>query len=535
MTRPHKPHPRLALKVRHIGGRLAAWRDRLSDQALLAVATAILCAEMTLCAVLHLSPLPVALCGAAFLVCILHGTTFPPGRRERLGRLLTVALLLKTFAVGVGATGGLASPYMGLLYLPVFLGALYFGFWGSALPGIGVCALLTVFTVWDGRPGRGETAHLIIQALVFVLVSVVAGGFAQSLRHAARAATRRARHQAARARRIEWFTDTAVMMQALSDPEPMLSAALLRLSEIIPSDSAAVFLRDTDRPALSLAQTTGLSPATVSVRQISLDALAPMRDPFFKALLASNTHAHDPYTGEFAALDPDARSVLIVPLQTFEDFFGVLYLGSHTPGRYTERDQNLLWEFARHIGYPLQRVRLQAMATTDGLTGLFNRRAFRNRLRDEAERASRYGHPLTLVMIDIDHFKRVNDTYGHPAGDAVLTQMGSLLRRLSRGIDFAARYGGEELALLCPETGSRDALGLAERIRQSVEGHAFALPDGSTLSVTVSLGVATQIIGGAPDETALVDAADRALYAAKAGGRNRVGAGEVASGPVAVG
>jgi diguanylate cyclase (GGDEF)-like protein len=161
-------------------------------------------------------------------------------------------------------------------------------------------------------------------------------------------------------------------------------------------------------------------------------------------------------------------------------------------------------------------------AVTDDLTGLANNRAFREQIEREAARALRFGLDLSLLILDLDNFKSVNDTYGHPQGDAVLSTIGRILREESRGIDRPARYGGEEFVVALPETDAEGALELAERIRERIEAAQVELIDGGgTMAVTASIGLAT-LSGGEVDVRALVGAADAALYEAKRTGKNRV-------------
>lgn len=166
--------------------------------------------------------------------------------------------------------------------------------------------------------------------------------------------------------------------------------------------------------------------------------------------------------------------------------------------------------------------RLEALAVTDGLTGLFNRRRFEEVLDLEVRRAQRMGTSLSLLMMDVDHFKIYNDTHGHPAGDEVLRTLARLVRERVRATDIACRYGGEEFVVILPGTSRTDALILANDLRLIVEAHPFeheeAQPEGR---LTISIGVATYP-ADATDEVALVRAADQALYRAKQNGRNRV-------------
>lgn len=161
--------------------------------------------------------------------------------------------------------------------------------------------------------------------------------------------------------------------------------------------------------------------------------------------------------------------------------------------------------------------RLQEMVRTDALTGLGNRRLFEERLRHQWKLSQRLGLPLSLLMVDIDHFKLINDTAGHSAGDAVLRHIGTLLDKSIREADTCARVGGEEFAILLPATSLPRAVALGDDLRRKVAER----PCGGH-RITISLGAAASMAGGGVDSSVLVEGADAALYAAKAAGRNRV-------------
>jgi two-component system cell cycle response regulator len=165
--------------------------------------------------------------------------------------------------------------------------------------------------------------------------------------------------------------------------------------------------------------------------------------------------------------------------------------------------------------------RLEFLAATDALTGCLNRRALLESLEREVERARRYNLVLTLLMVDLDHFKRINDTLGHVAGDVVLRQLGELLRREVRSVDTVARYGGEEFMILLPETAVHGAMMFADRMRQRIAAYAFG-DETQPVKITVSVGVACYPDRAVDSPESFIALADAALYRAKADGRNVV-------------
>jgi len=161
------------------------------------------------------------------------------------------------------------------------------------------------------------------------------------------------------------------------------------------------------------------------------------------------------------------------------------------------------------------------LATVDPLTAVLNRQALIGRIEAELERASRYGRPLSLVLVDLDHFKRVNDTHGHSAGDTVLREFAKVLQANVRAVDIVGRYGGEEFMLVLPETDADAAATMAEKLRRVVAGRQIRIEDGNVLTITMSAGVAGGL-GPHLHLEALINDADAALYSAKALGRDQV-------------
>ena len=161
------------------------------------------------------------------------------------------------------------------------------------------------------------------------------------------------------------------------------------------------------------------------------------------------------------------------------------------------------------------------LATVDGLTELYNHRYFQEALKNQIEISKRYGQPFSLIIIDIDFFKKFNDTYGHQAGDAVLKQVAQTLKKNSRTTDFVCRYGGEEMSIILPNTNAEDALFNAKRINKAIAEKEFQLNPTETGKVTISVGVAT-FPDNANDAQGLIEFADKGLYYAKEHGRNQV-------------
>jgi diguanylate cyclase (GGDEF)-like protein len=240
--------------------------------------------------------------------------------------------------------------------------------------------------------------------------------------------------------------------------------------------------------------------------------------------------------GEAAALEAGKAAettiagahALARPLPAPEPEDGMLgVISIARPGRaFSERQQELFAYLTSQAVISIENVDLhetvRRQAVTDELTGLFNHRRFQEVMAAEVERTRRFGQELGLVMLDIDDFKRVNDTYGHLQGDLVLREVARVLRESSREIDEPARYGGEEMAVALPQTGLQGAFDFAERVRHRIEGLKLPLLEGDgTLRVTASFGVASLPHSAKVDKDALVAAADAALYRAKRSGKNR--------------
>ena len=251
------------------------------------------------------------------------------------------------------------------------------------------------------------------------------------------------------------------------------------------------------------------------------------------AMVVKNRH-YLPYRGEF---DPKQQvlftkkaklkgmeSLLVLPLVAREEPIGTLIVAAKCPSSFGTSVRETLQALSNQLAVAMANARavrqLEEMATTDGLTGCLNKRALFDQMEQKLMAAQRFGRKLSLIVTDLDHFKAVNDTYGHAAGDRVLKELGGVLRRVKRETDLVARFGGEEFCVLCEETDARGARLLAERVREELE-KTEVLTELGPLKVTASLGVATF-----PDHAStaadLFVQGDKALYEAKNRGRNQV-------------
>ena len=219
-----------------------------------------------------------------------------------------------------------------------------------------------------------------------------------------------------------------------------------------------------------------------------------------------------------------AESFLAIPMRHQQNCIGALLLASKQPEAFNSHKARILSILCNQAAVSLENssiiTRMEQLAITDGMTGLYNHRYFQDSFDRELERADRSKQSLTLLLLDIDHFKKINDTSGHPAGDFILKNLAALLKETARKVDMLARYGGEEFAALLPGIDLKNARKTAERWRKKIQGTSFKR-ERQSFSITISIGIAT-FPDDAGTKKELIEKADRALYMAKEGGRNQV-------------
>ncbi len=316
---------------------------------------------------------------------------------------------------------------------------------------------------------------------------------------------------------------------------PSLSELLLRLvdgvADVLGLDEVSLVLHDRDHEVRHLLLHAGSQDRDFfGVRLVdSLDSVSAVYSRLRKPWLGP---CMGPEHRSLFRPGSELCSVAILPLISQGILFGSLNLGSRELTRYTRHHAT---DFHRRLAVvsavclenAINRERLVLSGHTDVLTGWHNRRYLQRRLPEELARAQRYGQPFGALLLDIDHFKAVNDNHGHDTGDRVLKDVADRVKCELRSSDVAVRYGGEEFAVLLPQTGLKDAARLAERVRRTVAAAPFQGQAGVELAVTVSVGVAQlqPLSPGAELQTLgqqLFREADEALYQAKSSGRNRV-------------
>lgn len=454
------------------------------------------------------------LVAATYLVVTMGASVAWYAREHRSLVLFSVPLLADAAALAylVHATGWMASPLRFALFLHVVAVVLVVSYRTGVKVGLGTALALVV--VDNAREVGALTATTptetseFVALLVAVAVLTLATGTFSAINE--RELRRRRQDLAALAR-------LAGDVDAADDLVTAGRRAVAHLADIADAERVLLFTADASGLALQAQQGVGAtaevapppatSPLTVAMRDqvtLRLAALPADTAPVLHALL------------------PAANGVVVVPLVAGDDAVGVVVIelgGRSVPGRLLElleRCAELVAQVVRSRGL-LEEVRL--LAATDPLTRIANRGTFQSALGRELAQARRNGSSVSLVLLDIDHFKRLNDDHGHLTGDAVLKSVANLLDVTSRDGDLAARYGGEEFVVLMPDTDVEVAFAAAERVRS-----ALSRADRD-LQVTASAGVAT-FPDHADDGEDLIAVADAALYRSKAGGRDRLTQGE---------
>jgi diguanylate cyclase (GGDEF)-like protein/PAS domain S-box-containing protein len=320
-----------------------------------------------------------------------------------------------------------------------------------------------------------------------------------------------------RKREISLLSEMGDMLRACRSPEEAYGVIEPMASQLFPLESGSVSVLT---PGTALVETVAQWGAPIGHRLFSVDDCWALRRGRPHLVEQGRQGLVCKHLGE-----PDASAYICVPMMAQGELLGLLHMAISEKGRSVETRQRFVMTVAEHIALALANLKLRetlrSQSIRDPLTGLFNRRYMEESLEREMRRASRGRHPVGIIMLDLDHFKKFNDSYGHDAGDALMRIVGNTLQRSIRAEDIACRYGGEEFTLILPEASLVDAAQRAESIRESIRNLNIQHRRQQLGGVTISAGVAIFPDHG-PTGDAVLRAADAALYQAKSRGRDRV-------------
>ena len=324
----------------------------------------------------------------------------------------------------------------------------------------------------------------------------------------------------------ERFYRASTMLNSALTLSQVYDTALAAAREIVDFDLAAITLHDRQRRSHTICRVLGDQRAQLEGQSFRDNA-------GLVSMVVKNKHFLPAGGGvarerEMVVFTRRLRfgsygSLVVLPLIVHDTAVGSFVLAAKRPGRFPKRIREMLGVICNQVAVSLENAkmykRMEEMATTDGLTSLPNHRAFQSRLSEMLYRAERHRKPVSVVLTDVDKFKSINDTYGHPVGDAVLRRVAKVVADQVRKVDHVARYGGEEFVMVLEETDAEGAKLLCERVRQEVAAQVMTSEKGS-FRVTISLGIASYPIDG-KEKSELIERADQALYRAKQTGRNR--------------
>lgn len=327
-----------------------------------------------------------------------------------------------------------------------------------------------------------------------------------------------------RIHKLKSLIEIAKVINSSLEKESLLQAILLACQGQFFLQNVSIFLYDELESTYNLESSIGIDVKPFSISFIEDDPLIQLLKEEVSYLRISDD-LKDPQYSNVNDLNEKLLGQVIIPLRIKNKLNGIIVIGNRIDAKeFSYDDLYYLKIFAELASVSVENMILFQLVTMDRMTKLFNHHYFQGRLVDEIYRSVRYDHELSLIMLDIDHFKNFNDTYGHQEGDFIIKTLSKLLKNTVRITDIVSRYGGEEFTIILPETNIEDAQIIAEKIRSTINDHQF-LNNKNEYKVTISLGLAN-IVGKNYDKpimsTELIEKADQALYLSKKTGRNKV-------------
>jgi diguanylate cyclase (GGDEF)-like protein len=446
----------------------------------------------------------------------------------KLAYLLAILYDIIFIPAFVYYTGGLDSSFYLLLYLTISVAAYVVTFWIGAAVTLLIVALYIVIIAPDMRL---ENAFDVSMRIGFLWVYFLAISYASDyLRRSERRLLKlfdtlnmRTSELEKSQAHLEMIYENTRILASILDTDGVIREVVRILSQLLQYRHFGLIFRDKSgsyyyRVRVVDGHGNYHLKAIDESRMELVRKVCEMNEPI---RVKDVTRRED-----YEPLSSKAASVMLVPLIAHGQNNGVLAAESDEKDTFTERAIQMLSVVARSTALAMENAELhkrtEELTINDELTETYNYRYFVQKLQEEKRRAARYNLPLSLVMVDIDWFKKLNDTYGHEAGNAVLKELSKIIKRCIRDVDIFARYGGEEFVIILPQTPLAEASRIGERIREQVEAAVIDAPGGTDkLRITVSAGVSSFPENGKSQEE-LVSVADQALYRAKGEGRNLV-------------
>lgn len=432
-------------------------------------------------------------------------------------RLLVLGMDLAVTGWMMARTGGAASPLYAFLFIPVLLSMLRFRY-----PGVIICCTGCALFLIAVTLGAGFYNYLIlIPRIAYLYLAGIVGSYL--INHTYTVTEEVSKKLARWNIELQRLNNFSLEVTGSHDLDQIFNQTLKTVLQSNPSQMAAIAMFN-DQGLLKIFASTGWDEKWLDYydeHPLNLNSftLAPIII-FKNPLLCSDIKKHTELVRVFSKIPVEA--LFAFPLVVDGEVVGVLMITSPKVRQMSDQETQILTSIANQAGIAVQNVvslrQERKKADTDGLTGLFNRRYFNEQIEELTRQALAHQVRLSLIMVDVDDFKKYNDTYGHPAGDQLLKEIAAAIADTTREQDIAARYGGEEFAVILYDTSNQMALLIADRIRLAV---ARIPSNRLKCPVTISAGVAT-LPDHARDRATLVDRADRFLYQAKNSGKNQV-------------
>ncbi len=445
----------------------------------------------------------------------------------KLAYLSSILFDLLVFPTLVAFAGGLQSSFYLLFFLTVSVAAYVLRFWfATAVTGI-VCLSYFFAIVTDVTAANLYDVSIRIGFLVvyYLAISYVSEHMRRSEKRLLKlfdTLNMRTSELEKSQAQLEMIYENSRILASILDREGVVKEVVRILGEVMAYSNFGIIFRD-QRHKLVYRARSVQGQVRYQLKAIEADSMPLVQKVCDMDEPIRVKDIRDRHT--FQPLSPETRSVMVVPLSAHGRVNGALTVESSQYDQFTERDLQMLSIVARSGALALENAELhkrtEELTIIDALTETYNYRYFIRKLQEEKRRASRYDLPLSLIMVDIDWFKKLNDTYGHEAGNVVLKTLAKVITSCIRDVDIFARYGGEEFVIILPQTPLREAKTIGERIRERVESTVIDTGSSGKLRITVSVGVSSFPENGRSQEE-LVTVADQALYRAKGEGRNHV-------------